>query len=84
MLKYLLLCRSLTYAQRAARILERSGITAIITKAPKSAVGSGCNYCVKVSESRLTQALKALNEAGLAPLKILVQQDDGSFGEVKP
>lgn len=82
MLKYLLLCRSLTYAQCGARVLERSGITAIITKAPKAASGSGCGYCVKVSESKLSRAIRELNEAGLSPLKILVRQEDGSFNEV--
>ncbi|MEG0035365.1 MAG: DUF3343 domain-containing protein [Oscillospiraceae bacterium] len=82
MLQYLLMCRSLTYAQRASRTLERVGITAVITKAPKSATGSGCNYCVKVSEQKLAPSLRALREARLDPLRVFLISMDGSVSEV--
>ncbi len=82
MLQYLLMCKSLTYAQRASRLLERSGITAIVTKIPKSAAGSGCNYCIKVSEKRLSSALSILNAAELGPSRVFVQARDGSVSEV--
>ncbi len=82
MLKYLLMCRSLTYAQRASRALEQAGITAVITKAPKSASGVGCGYCVKISESKLSLALRILSQEGLGPAKIFVMAHDGSVSEV--
>ncbi len=82
MLHYLLMCRSLTYAQRASRALERIGITAIVTKAPKSATGQGCSYCVKVSEKNLIRAIKTLSDAGLGPIKIFLVTSDGSVSEV--
>ncbi len=82
MLQYLLMCKSLTYAQRASRLLERSGITAIVTKIPKNAAGSGCNYCIKVSEKRLSSALSILNAAELGPSRVFVQARDGSVSEV--
>lgn len=82
MLQYLLLCRSLTYAQRASRALERIGITAIITKAPKSVTGQGCNYCVRVAEKNLIIALSTLREAGLGPLRVFLVSHDGSVSEV--
>lgn len=80
--QYLLLCRSLTYAQRASRLLERSGITAIITRVPREAVDSGCNYSIKVSERRLTSALRILNESGLGPSRVFLISEDGSVSEV--
>lgn len=83
MLQYLLMCSSLTYAQRASRVLERAGILAIITKAPKSATGVGCNYCVKVSEKHLAASLKALNEAEFGSVRVFVISTDGSVSEVK-
>jgi len=82
MLHYLLMCRSLTYAQRASRALERIGITAIITKAPKSATGQGCNYCVKVSEKNLVRSITTLKDAGLGPTRIFLVSYDGSISEV--
>lgn len=81
--KYLLLCRSLTYAQRASRLLERSGITAIITKVPRAAMDSGCNYSIKVSEKRLAAALRILNDGGLGPSRVFMISQDGSVSEVK-
>ena len=83
MLQYLLMCRSLTYAQRASRTLERSGVTAVITKVPKSVSKQGCGYCVKVSEKNLAKALAALREAGLGPSRVFVAAGDGSFTEVE-
>ncbi len=82
MLHYLLMCRSLTYAQRAARALERIGVTAVITKAPKSVSKQGCGYCVKVSEKNLAKSLTALRDAGLGPSRIFVAAADGSLSEV--
>jgi len=76
------MCRSLTYAQRASRALERIGITAIITKAPKSVTGQGCNYCVKVSERNLVKSLSTLKEAGLGPSRVFLVSHDGSVSEV--
>ncbi|NLH01631.1 MAG: DUF3343 domain-containing protein [Clostridiales bacterium] len=83
MLQYLLMCKSLTYAQRASRALERLGITAIITKAPKSVTGQGCSYCVKVSEKNLVRSLSILKDAGLGPVRVFLVSYDGSVSEVQ-
>ncbi|NLA86476.1 MAG: DUF3343 domain-containing protein [Clostridiales bacterium] len=82
MIYYLLICRSLTYAQRTAKALERVGITAIVTKVPQLIVTDGCGYCVKVSAKHISNALVALKDAELYPVKIFVQYADGNYGEV--
>lgn len=82
MLHYLIMCRSLTYAQRAAKALERNGITAIVKKAPQGITSGGCAYCVQVSEKRLSDALRVLKGAGLGPGKVLLQQGERTFREV--
>ena len=82
MLHYLIMCRSLTYAQRAAKILERSGITAIVKRAPQSVSSAGCGYCIQIAEKKIPDALKILKSNGLGPGKVLLQQDDRSFREV--
>lgn len=56
----LILCRSLTYAQRSSRVLERAGITAVVRKAPLSVSKTGCTYCVKLKETQLERALLLL------------------------
>ena len=49
MLRYLILCRSLTYAQKAAAVLERRGIDAPIIKAPLRLRERGCGYALSVT-----------------------------------
>jgi len=48
MTQYLIMCRSLTYAQKVARLLERSGINASVVKAPQILTSGGCGYAVAV------------------------------------
>jgi hypothetical protein len=79
---YLLICRSLTYAQRSAKALEHAGVTAIVTKVPQILSTSGCGYGVKLSAKYISNALVALRNAELYPLKIFVQYADGNFNEV--
>lgn len=82
MLHYLIVCRSLTYAQRAAKVLERAGITAIVMRPPAEITGEGCMYCVKVSEKRISQALITLKNAGLSRESVYMMDDDGHGREV--
>lgn len=83
MIYYLFICRSLTYAQRTAKALEHVGITAIVTKVPQTISSDGCGYCVKVSAKHVSNALVALKDAELYPIKIFVLYADGNYGEVK-
>lgn len=81
-MRYLIMCRSLTYAQRAAKVLERTGINAGVTKAPKLAAGNGCGYCVSVSYGRGILAADILRREGLLQGKIFEQSTDGTLREV--
>lgn len=84
MVYYLITCRSLTYAQRAARALERSGITAIVARPPTGFVESGCAYSLKVSEKHFQNALMILNSEGLKYKKVFLLKDDGTGTEIDP
>ena len=82
MVYYLIVCRSLTYAQRTARVLERAGISGYIMRAPQLISGEGCSHCVKVAERWLAPALKVLNREGLGPKRVFLQNEEGSYSEV--
>lgn len=82
MLYYLIICRSLTYAQRTAAALERAGITTRIQRTPRIVAGEGCSHSVKISQRNLPEALKALERAGLTPKRIYITAGDGSYQEV--
>ena len=83
MLYYLIVCRSLTYAQRTAAALERAGITAHTLRSPKSIAGEGCSHSVKISQRSLPDALRILQRVGLTPKRIYITAGDGSYQEVE-
>lgn len=83
MLYYLIVCRSLTYAQRTAHVLERAGIPGYVLRAPKLISKEGCGYCVRIPERRLTDALMVLRREGMAPKQVFLQSADGEYSEVK-
>ena len=82
MVYYLIVCRSLTYAQRTASALERSGITAHILRSPKAIDQEGCSHSVKIAERSLPGALRVLARMGLTPKRIYIMSSDGSYKEV--
>lgn len=82
MVYYLIVCRSLTYAQRTEAALSRAGITAHILRAPKSVDSEGCTHGVRVAERDLTSALVVLARAKLTPKRIFIFSSDGSYKEV--
>ena len=79
----LIMFRSLTYAQRGVRALERVGISAAVTKAPLETTDRGCTYCVRVSESRLEAALAALMRQWISHGRVMRPTSDG-YREVRP
>lgn len=83
MVYYLIICRSLTYAQRTAQLLERAGISAHILRSPRVITGEGCSHAVKISERNLSDALVILNRSGLPPRQVFIMSSDGSYKEVR-
>lgn len=79
---YLITSRSLTYAQRTARVLERGGITAQVQRAPAEIAGEGCGYCVRVSQRALADAAQRLRTAGLPIKHVYAVDPDETLREV--
>lgn len=71
----ILMCRSLTTAQKAARLIQNSGIFAVTTKAPQSANPNGCTYGVKITAQSLDAARSILDAAGIEVLKTVELPD---------
>ena len=57
---YLLLCRSITHAQRMNKLLERSGVTAPYYRAPAGLTNRGCSYAVRIGADHYPAALRIL------------------------
>lgn len=82
MLYYLIMCRSLTSAQRTAVVLERVGIPARTIRSPKHLSSDGCGYSVKIKKEDLDACLELLNRAGLGPKRVFAAMRDGSYTEI--
>ena len=79
---YLIMCRSLTYAQRALYTLERSGISGSLVKVPQSVSQTGCSYGVKVPSRRVRDAVELLKKRQVPHGKIFRYLQDGMMEEV--
>lgn len=82
MTQYLIMCRSLTHAQRSAQVLERHGITAVVTKAPQGLSDRGCAYAVSLRR-RQAEAVELLKEMNMLAGKVFEQQSGGEYREVR-
>lgn len=82
MTQYLIMCRSLTYAQRASSLLERSGITAVVVKAPQGLSTRGCAYALQLHR-RFDEAVSILKRNNLLTGKLFSRGGDGEYKEVR-
>lgn len=82
-MRYIIMCRSQTYALRARSVLERAGITAGVSRAPQGLGNSGCAWCVKVSPTKYGAAIDSLRRAG-ANFGKVYREEDGVYTEEKP
>ena len=71
---YLILARSVTYAQRMQRALERAGLRCQIYRAPRDLADLGCAYAVQLAAADLKTALIALHREALDPVQIFLNQ----------
>ena len=79
---YLLLCRSITHAQRMNTLLERSGISAPYYRAPSGLTDRGCSYAVRVGTDYFSAAVRILRAGGLSPMRVFYSAGDGAYREV--
>ena len=79
---YLIIARSVTYAQRMQRVLARAGIRCQIFRPPRDLTDLGCAYAVRVAVSVLPEVLTALHRDGLNPVQIFLYQQ-GQYQEVE-
>ena len=79
---YLIMCRSMTSAQRASLFLERKGISATIIKAPQGLTTSGCAYAL-ILYRRFDEASVLLKNNGLLSGKRFKMLENGEYSEVR-
>ena len=83
MTQYLITFRTLTQAQRAARLLERAGYTLAIRRIPAELSRSGCGYGVTLRRSAY-EAAELLKTNGLWTGKLFRREGEEPYREVLP
>ena len=78
---YLILTRSVTYAQRMQLALARAGLRCQIFRAPRELTDLGCAYAVRLASTDLAAALPVLHREALDHVQIFLNQR-GVFREV--
>ena len=73
--KYLIMCRSMTHAQRSQRLLERNGIMSSLIKAPVALTRSGCGYAL-ILRRHGREGIRILLDAELQLGKVYEKVDD--------
>ena len=58
----LMIFRSVTYAQRAGRVLEKQGITTYMLRSQAILGGGSCSYALKVAPRQLEHSLEILRQ----------------------
>ena len=79
---YIILARSVTYAQRMQKSLSRAGVRCQIFRPPRDLTDLGCAYAVRVAVSVLPEVLTALHRDDLNPVQIFLYQQ-GQYQEVE-
>jgi len=80
---YLLTFRSVTLAQRGEKVLQRGGISARLSRAPRWMEDRGCGYCLQLRGRELKKSLELLSDAGLPYRKMYARLPDGNWEEQK-
>lgn len=79
----MIVCRSVTYAQRARQILEKHGIHAVVVRPRLELTENSCGFAVKVSEGYLAEALELLREFGFTISRVLLLDENGNEREMR-
>lgn len=79
--QYVILARSVTYAQRMQKLLGRAGVSGQIFRAPRELTDLGCAYILRIRTQAIRQTLELLYGEGLNPVKVFLE-NGGIYREV--
>ena len=77
-----IMCRSISYAQRGERILERNSIRSYIVKTPQQLSSEGCSYGLRLRDKNKDKAVIILKNSGVRIGKVYRIDSDGIYNEV--
>ncbi len=79
---YFITFRSVTYAQRAEKLLNRQGIRVSLMRTPRWMEEQGCGYALKLWNHDILQVVNLLRENKIQLRKVYIQRENGDLEEV--
>ena len=76
--EYLITFRSVTFAQRAQQVLQKTNILCQLQRTPKMLTSRGCGYCLRLWESDVTAAVAVLRNEQIAYGKVFELGEDST------
>ena len=80
---YFITFRSVTFAQRAEKLLYQRGYRPNLMRTPHWMEEQGCGYALKLWTNQMDAAVNLLRENQIPLRKVYVQQENGRMEEVK-
>ena len=75
--------RSVTYAQKGERVLERSSIRCRLQRTPKWMEQQGCGYCIRLAESAVYRAVELLRRSQVPLRRVYVYRGGEGWKELE-
>lgn len=80
---YFITFRSVTFAQRAEKLLNQQGYRVNLMRTPRWMEEQGCGYALKIWSDDIIPAVRVLRENKIQMRKVYVQLENGEMEERK-
>lgn len=75
--------RSVTFAQRAEKVLNQRGLRVTLMRTPRWMEEQGCGYALKLWTEEILPVVQLLRGNRIQMRKVYIQHDSGEMEEVK-
>ena len=79
---FIITFRSVTFAQRGERLLNRNTPRCVLQRTPKWMEQQGCGYSLRIKTEDIIPVVELLRENGVPLRKIYAQRPDGNLEEL--
>lgn len=81
-MRYYITFRSVTFAQRAERLLQKQNLRAGVMRTPRWMEEQGCGYALKLWTQDISAVVVLLRENQILLRRVYRQQEDGNLEEI--
>ena len=75
--------RSITPAQQGQRVLQRSGVEAVLQRTPRWMEEKGCGYCLRIQTDRIGAVSGLLRKNAVDYRRVYLLHPDGETEEIR-